>query len=348
MQITRLNKKYLIWALFPLTLFYWGIIYWRNFFYNFGFFVSKRLPCTVISIGNMTVGGTGKTPMVIFLAQLIKKHGKKVAILSRGYGRKTRGTVLVTDGNSKLISNFENCGDEPYLLAKTLKGVPIVVDDDRFRGGMFLTQRFQSQIIILDDGFQHRALERDLDIVLVNACDRLIDHKLLPYGILREPWKNIARADAIILTKTNLQRPKPFLSTKLNETDTAVFHSKMESIISPIGYRSNSGTATLKNKNIFLFSAIGDPTSFIKSMKNLGALICGTKAFDDHYCYSQQDIIIINQQANKTDAEYLVTTEKDWVKIQNFTSVYPIIVFGVHIIFYNERKLKQLLQPFIS
>ena len=97
-----------------------------------------------------------------------------------------------------------------------------------------------------------------------------------------------------------------------------------------------------------MFSAIGDHASFMKSMKNFGALICGTKEFDDHYCYSQQDIIIIDKQANKTDAEYLVTTEKDWVKIQNFTSVYPIIVFGVHIIFYNERKLKQLLQPFIS
>ena len=122
------------------------------------------------------------------------------------------------------------------------------MDDDRFRGGMFLTQKFQPQIIILDDGFQHRALERDFDLVLVNARDRMIDHKLIPYGILREPWGNITRADAIIVTKTNLQKPKPFLSRKLKETNLRIFNSQMESTVSPIHCHSNSESVTLKNK----------------------------------------------------------------------------------------------------
>ena len=344
----RLNKEYLIWFLFPLALFYWGVVYWRNFFYNFGFFVSKRLPCIVISVGNITVGGTGKTPMVIFIAQLLKRHGKKVAILSRGYGRKSKGTVLVTDGLSGPISDFEECGDEPYLLANILDGIPLVVDDDRFRGGMFLTQKFQPQIIILDDGFQHRALERDFDLVLVNARDRMIDHKLIPYGILREPWGNITRADAIIVTKTNLQKPKPFLSRKLKEIDLRIFNSQMESTVSPIHCHSNSESVTLKNKKVFIFSAIGDPASFRASINNLGAIICGMKEFEDHYSYSQQDLETIDIQAKKTNAEYLVTTEKDWVKVQNFTSGYPTVVLGAHIKFSKEKELKQLLQPFIS
>ena len=349
MQAMMLNKEYFVWILFPLALFYSGIIYWRNFFYNFGFFISKRLPCTVISVGNITVGGTGKTPMVIFLAQLIKQHGKKVAILSRGYGRKTKGTILVTDGKSKSsISNLEDCGDEPYLLANTLKGIPLVVDNDRFRGGMFLTQRFQPQIIILDDGFQHRALERDLDLVLVNSCDRMIDHKILPYGILREPWKNIARADAIILTKTNLQQPKPFLSKKLKKTKIMVFNSQIKNVISPLQYHSKPKSLTLKNKNVFLFSGIGDPFSFRSSIENLGAIICGVKEFKNHYSYTKQDLTIINQQANKTNAEYLVTTEKDWVKVKNFNSNYPIIVLGINIKISNDKELKKLLLPFIS
>tara|TARA_Y100000588_G_scaffold390846_1_gene497514 strand:- start:465 stop:1514 length:1050 start_codon:yes stop_codon:yes gene_type:complete len=349
MQIKRLiNRDFLIWILFPLSLFYGGIVYWRNLFYNFGFFISRRLPCYVISVGNITAGGTGKTPMVMFLAKLIKKYGKNVAILSRGYGRKTKGTILVTDGHSKLKSNFKDYGDEPYLLANTLKGIPLVVDNDRFRGGMYLIKKFKPQIIILDDGFQHRSLERDLDLVLVSTIDRINDHKLLPYGILREPWENISRADAIIVTKTNLKKPKSFLYRKLSKTNKILINSKMESVISPLKKHLNSENRCLKNKRVFIFSAIGDPASFILSIEKLGAIICGKKEFNDHYIYSQTDLINIDRVASKTDAEYLITTEKDWVKIENFKSKYNIIVLEAKISLSNEVQLEKLLLPFIS
>mgnify|MGYP000217417798 FL=1 len=155
------------YVLFPLAMLFWGILFWRNLFYTFGFFVSRKLPTKVISIGNITTGGTGKTPAVIYLANILIKRGKTVAVLSRGYGRKTAGTQLVTDGNTPVL-DWRNFGDEPTLISKALSGVPVVVDEKRHRGGMFLVDRFNPDVIIMDDAFQHRKLGRDIDIVLLS------------------------------------------------------------------------------------------------------------------------------------------------------------------------------------
>ena len=189
--------------LLPLALFYRATIFWRNVLYNYKFFISRKLPTRIISVGNITTGGTGKTPAVIYLAQKLLQKGTTVAILSRGYGRKTAGTQLVTDGE-KSVDDWRNFGDEATLMAQKLKSVPIVVDENRYRGGLFLIDKFKPDIIILDDGFQHRSLERNCDIVLLNSQDQPADHKMIPYGNLREPCRHLTRADALILTKTNL------------------------------------------------------------------------------------------------------------------------------------------------
>ena len=202
MQIININT-FLKYLASPFALVYGFIILCRNSFYNLGFFKSHKLPCTVISVGNLAVGGTGKTPTVIFLAKYLQKKNKKVTILSRGFGRSTRGTILVTDGNDTKFS-WQEVGDEPYLMAKLLNGVPIIVDENRVRGGMFAIKNFNADIILLDDGFQHRSIIRDLDFVLINSRDKQSDHKLIPSGILREPWLNIDRSSAIILTKSNI------------------------------------------------------------------------------------------------------------------------------------------------
>ena len=170
MQITQ-NKEYLVWILFPLALFYWGMIYWRNLFYRFGFFITRKLPVPVISVGNITAGGTGKTPMVLALAHKLQKEGYRPAILSRGYGRNTKGAQIVSDGKTNFKS-WEAVGDEPALMAKNSEGIPILVDENRFRGGMLLFEKFKPDLILLDDGFQHRSLFRDLDIVLINGKDK--------------------------------------------------------------------------------------------------------------------------------------------------------------------------------
>ena len=185
------------YLLFPLALFYWGAVLWRNLFYTIGFFVTRRLPVPVISVGNLTVGGTGKTPAVIYLAQKLQENGFKPAVLSRGYGRNTTGTVVVSDG-SKSLGGYEEGGDEPYLMANRLSGIPVVVDELRYRGGCFIVENFHPDVILLDDAFQHRALARDLDIVLLNSQDSPEAYKMLPYGKLREPPFHLRRADVLI------------------------------------------------------------------------------------------------------------------------------------------------------
>jgi tetraacyldisaccharide 4'-kinase len=333
----KVSKEIHAYLLFPLAMFYWGLVYWRSLFYKYGFFVSRRLPCSVISIGNITVGGTGKTPTVIFLAEYLKGKGKRVAVLSRGYGRATKGTLVVSDGNGPNVS-WEESGDEPFLMAKKLNQIPVVVDEDRFRGGMFIMQKFNPDIILLDDAFQHRAIERDLDLVLVNSGDKSFDHKLLPYGLLREPWMNINRGDAVILTKTNLKKPKPFLIRKIKESRLPILHSTTHASLSTL---SPEKPDSIKRKKVFIVSAIGDSSGFNQTVKNLGCDIVGEKIFPDHFKYSQSDWK--NTESLSAQVDYIITTEKDWVKIEHFSFTKPVIVVGIKIKIQPGKKLERLL-----
>ena len=333
----KVSKEIHAYLLFPLAMFYWGLVYWRSLFYKYGFFVSRRLPCSVISIGNITVGGTGKTPTVIFLAEYLKGKGKRVAVLSRGYGRATKGTLMVSDGNGPNVS-WEKSGDEPFLMAKKLNQIPVVVDEDRFRGGMFIMQKFNPDIILLDDAFQHRAIERDLDLILVNSGDKSFDHKLLPYGLLREPWMNINRGDAVILTKTNLKKPKPFLIRKIKESRLPILHSTTHASLSTL---SPEKPDSIKRKKVFIVSAIGDSSGFIQTVKNLGCDIVGEKIFPDHFKYSQSDWK--NTESLSAQVDYIITTEKDWVKIEHFSFTKPVIVVGIKIKIQPGKKLERLL-----
>ena len=337
-QIKRPLKDYLVYFLFPLAIFYWGVMYWRNLFYRYGFFVSRRLPCNVISVGNITVGGTGKTPTVIFLAQYFNRMGKKVAILSRGYGRTTKGTVLVSDGKEIKV-HWKESGDEAFLISKKLSRVPVVVDEDRFRGGMFIIQQFNPEIILLDDGFQHRGLERDLDLVLVNSGDTIPDHKLLPYGLLREPWINIKRGSAILLTKTNLIKPKPYLLRKVKETGLPILRSVVGSSISSF---SPDTPENLNGQTVFLVSAIGDSFGFKRTVEKMGCQIVGEKIFPDHFNYSQSAWKNVESLLSSTD--YIITTEKDWVKIESLNIKKPVIVVGIDVEIQPLKKLDYLLK----
>ena len=227
MQINKISKEYLAFILFPLALFYWGLVYWRNLFYHFGFFVTRSLPCPVISVGNISIGGTGKTPLVEYITKYLQSRGMRVGIVSRGYGRKTTGTVIVTNGKTK-PKLWQDVGDEPFMLAHNLNNVPIVVDEQRYRGGMLLIKKFKPDIIVLDDGFQHRALYRNLDIVLINSKDTIQNQKLLPYGSLREPWYHLSRSDILVLTKVNIHKPRGLLIRKMEETGLPIIKNTIK------------------------------------------------------------------------------------------------------------------------
>ena len=326
----------------PISILYGLIIKLRNILYNKRLLKVNRLPCKVVSVGNITMGGTGKTPIVIYLSNLLKKKGYKTAIISRGYKRNTTGTVLVTDG-IEVLSKWEDVGDEPYMMAKKLENIPIVVDENRFRGGLLLIQEFDPDFIFLDDGFQHRRLHRDLDIVLLNGKDDYAKHHLLPYGTFREPWSSLQRADIIFTTK---QKPTVHLSKKIKYTSLPLICTKNIYSINLQSRVQQNDILKFKNKKIFLYCGIADPVSFKKAVLKMQYLVCGSKFFPDHYHYSKKDIRKIEILARNNDADLIVTTEKDWVKTKEHKPEFDVAVVGLLMEPTDKSKVNQLLKSF--
>ena len=226
------------YLLFPVLVLYRFIILLRNFCYDKKLIKTNQLPCDVISIGNISFGGTGKTPTVLYLCKMLQKNKKKdIAILSRGYKRNTHGTILVSSGNGPL-KNWQAVGDESYMMAQKTKNIPIVVDSNRYRGGKYLIKKFNTKIIILDDGFQHRALSRNLDIVLINGQAKPSDYSFLTTNLIRETWISLKRADAVIFTK---KKPNRLLLENIKEKKLLYINSTFKnSILYPKGFNQKS------------------------------------------------------------------------------------------------------------
>ncbi len=305
-------------------------------------FKSTKLPCKVISVGNITVGGTGKTPTVIAIAKFLQQKNKTVAILSRGYGRKTSGTQLVTNGKTIKPTNWETVGDEPMLMAKHLSDIPIVVDENRIRGGKYIVNKFHPEIIILDDGFQHRKIYRDIDIVLVNSNISKFANRIFSFRNFREPWESLKRANLIFLTKSDFVAPSKKLQVKLEAIGLPVFNTT----ILPSSYLLDNKNNKLKiehfsGKKALLFSGVGDPASFTKTIRNLNIKILDSITFRDHKKYSKSDIKIIKTKYIKTGADVIITTEKDFLKIDDIT----LPIYAVPIIMNIDKKgYSQLLK----
>ena len=200
---SRNGYDWLVLFLSMASKVYGGVVKIRRIFYKNGILISKKLSCPIISIGNITVGGTGKTPMTIYVAQVVKNLGYKVAIISRGYkGKAEKIGGIVSDGKGLLMTP-ENAGDEPYLMANRLKDVQVIVGKNRFDAGRLAIRKFDPDVIVLDDGFQHLMLQRDLDMVLLDYHRPFGNGHLLPRGVMREPVSALLHADAIILTKSD-------------------------------------------------------------------------------------------------------------------------------------------------
>lgn len=299
-----------------LSVLYRFIIALRGLLYAVGIFRKKRLPRKVISIGNITLGGTGKTPAVMEIAELIRRNGGYPAVISRGYGRRSASPVLaVSDGKTVLVDSWDG-GDEPVLMASRLSGVPVVVGRDRYMAGLFAIQAFGADVIILDDGFQHLRLKRDLDIILIDAGDPFGNGKLFPAGILREPVSALRRADAIVITR--VEGRETGLKTALSKiTKARIFTSRHEPMdIIDIKTGEVKPLSALQGISLLAFSGIGRPEHFIHLLRSLGADIRYQTSYPDHYEYTRDDMADIFQMAADRAAVMIITTEKDAVRIR--------------------------------
>jgi tetraacyldisaccharide 4'-kinase len=290
--------------------------------YRVGIFRSDRLPCRVISVGNLTVGGTGKTPVVIHLAGLLLHDGRRVGVVSRGYGRRGRESeILVSDGQ-RLFATPEEAGEEPYLIARRLPGVPVMVASRRADAGKVLRERYGIDTLLLDDGFQHLSLRRDLNLLLIDATDPFGNGFVLPRGTLREPFSALSRADAVLLTRIEQngggisERLEGLLREIGRGYSLPVLRSSFcptEVILLPEG--EARGIGLIRGKKWFLLSGIGNPRSFRRSVEQSGGAVTGEMILRDHCRYSGRLLRKIRERAAATRPYGILTTEKDGVKI---------------------------------
>ena len=311
-QRTWAKLRPLLW---PVSLLYWGVAWWRNFFYNTGFFITRRVSVPVVSIGNLSVGGTGKTPAAIFVAQHLINLGYKVGIVSRGYGRRSSGTLLVSDGKG-ILAAPDAAGDEPYLIASRLTHVPVLVDEDRYRGATAMAGRFKPDVLILDDAFQHRGLTRNCDIVLLDASSPLSDYHIFPYGTLREHFGALKRANLVVWTRTNTRSPHPKLKRRVADLGIPQIQSEME--VSPQLIEASTGSMVpaehLRGEPILALCGIAQPLTFYHALITLGLEPETVRYYPDHYRYSDDDMAYLSG-LTEDNRLTVVTTEKDAVKL---------------------------------
>jgi tetraacyldisaccharide 4'-kinase len=307
----------------PLHIFFYllsfpyeGAVCTRNRLFDNGFLKQKRIDCPVISVGNLTVGGTGKTPMVLLLAGMLKERGLRPAVLSRGYGGKSAAEVLVVSDGRQVFAGPEQAGDEPVLIARRLKDVPVLAGSKRAVTGQYALEHFDVDAILLDDGFQHRYLKRDLDIVLLDSRQPLGNGFLLPRGPLREPPSALGRAGIIAFTRAGDSDAKPVderLSGILPGRLVLRTHVRPTSLTAPDG--EELPLSSLQGKRVFAFAGIARPDSFRQTIESLGGAIAGFRAFPDHHRYRAEDLDRIENEAGLARADILLATEKDVVKI---------------------------------
>lgn len=269
----------------PLSALFGAGIEIRNRLYDRGTFRANRLLAPVISVGSISAGGAGKTPFLIMLGEHLKQRGLSFDVLSRGYGRKTTGVMLVDPAGSP-----QEFGDEPLLIARKL-GVPVIVGEDRYAAGQFAEGKFGPQVHLLDDGFQHRRLARDFDIVLVTERD--LHDALLPVGRLREPLSSLSRASAVVLMDGVSPKQVP-----LREGQSAWRVSR--SIVPPE-----------TSETYFAFCGIARPQSFFAELRNAGVRLAAMHEFDDHHSYSAADVQLLLRLRQQSGATAFITTEKD-------------------------------------
>lgn len=354
-----------------LSFAYGKIMNLRNALYDKGAFETHDLGARTISVGNITTGGTGKTPLVAYIAEVLAGRGERVCILTRGYGRdNAKQRVLVSDGEQVLVDAREG-GDEPVELAHKLLGKAIVIADaDRVSAGEWALRKFGVTVFVLDDGFQHRKVKRDLDIVCIDATNSCDKGRMLPFGRLREPPRGLARADAIVITRSDLAGDVTDLRSRLamwNPTATIFEAKNIISVVTPIEEFHATEQRTQREENVWkpleqsppsaedgirisAFCALGNPDSFFvqllsefekREKEDLDLAIA--RPFSDHHCFQQKDIDELEKQAKDCNIDAFLTTSKDAVKLSDLKFELPCFVVEIETTIDDGRAFDKML-----
>lgn len=325
-EVDGLFPHLIMGTLYIFSLIYGLLVNIKLAGYKYGIFQKQKLDCFVISLGNVTVGGTGKTPTAQRLARDIRDMGYRVVILNRGYRAKWHGEVGIVSDGKRLHMDAAEAGDEAYMLAKHLPEVPVLIGAERAKTGRYAMEHFGAEVAILDDGYQHWQLERDLDILLVDAVNVFGNGYILPRGTLREPISHISRADISLMTKVDQAaagscdyiretvhryNPEARIVESIHQPRCFIPLTEWYVNIASQGI----DIAQMRGKRIMAVSAIGNPASFEQTLSDLGAVIIESLRYPDHHDYAMSEMTDIFQQAENAGAEAIVITEKDAVKI---------------------------------
>jgi len=355
-QSSGLAATILRFFLYAASGVYSIVIWLRNFLYLAGWLKAHQVDAVVISIGNITTGGTGKTPLVVWLCKQIISDSKfqisnsQCAILTRGYKSRAQ------EHKSIRAQEAENYKDEPAILTESCPEVKVIVNPNRVAGADEAVNKFNAKVLIMDDGFQHRRLVRDLDIVTIDATRPFGYGKMLPAGLLREPLASLKRADAAVITRCD----------QITESELSRIEKKLEainpdmiiarSIHAPAYVRSTDNKEIslehIKNKKIFAFCGIGNPDAFFNTIKQLGANLLGSKVYNNHHHYTDSCLAGIYEQATYLKADLILTTQKDCTKITRLAPVQkdiPLAYIGIEIKFLaGEDKLRGLIEKTLA
>lgn len=325
----------------PLSALYGLITRTRLSMYRRGTFRTTKLPQPVISVGNITTGGTGKTPLVEWIARLLAENDRTVCVLTRGYGRQAPNErVLVSDGQT-VFSTAETAGDEAFLMATNLRGVATVISDaDRIAAALDAVKHLHSDCFVLDDGFQHLRIARDLDIVMIDATNPWGGGRLLPEGRLREPLSGLRRADCIVITRVDQVDKIDAIQKELSHLNSCpVFTSRMRT--REITSLKDSSTPVIGP--VGAFCGVGNPQSFFTHLRREGYSPVFERTFRDHQRYTQQLLDSICQDAQTDGAQSLITTAKDAVKLRSLNHGMPIYSLNIDISIDNEPVFRDLI-----
>ena len=336
----------------PFGYLYGAMVNARSALYRKGFFKSFSLGAPTVSIGNITVGGTGKTPLVAFVAEFLAERGEKVCILTRGYKRENPGQRIVVSDAERVLADVRQAGDEPFELARKLLGKAVIIaDKNRARAGRWAREKFGVTAFVLDDGFQHLRVRRDLDIVCIDATNPFGNYKVLPNGILRETLQNLRRANAIVITRANLAKNLENLKSEISSLNKNcpifISNNKISDLVELNEFHEESqrtkdkGQRT-KDKSL-AFCALGNPGNFFDQLKQDNFNLAATEMFPDHHFYTQNDIEKLESEAKQNKAKILITTAKDGVKLDKLRFSMPCYVVENTPVFEDEQGFRRVI-----